>query len=143
MNTVRRAHPEEITWINAQYQSIEFKPSVYERELIAIAEVEQQKAGLGRLVSINETVAELGGIYVLPDYRGDGIAGKIVEFLLQQSESFEQVFCLPFEHLQSFYSKYGFVTVNNHNHVPTEVLEKYQWCKQIYTQNTLLLSQTR
>lgn len=137
--TIRQAVREELQWINARYSEINFKPSNFDRELIAIAEVKGQKAGLGRLVLIDEHTAELGGMFVLESYRGYGIAGKIVEFLLQHSEGFQRIFCIPFAHLKNFYGRYGFVPVTTDYSVPIEIAEKHRWCNQAYDRETLLL----
>ena len=89
---VRDAKITEIEWINQRYDEVEFVHSVFENEVIAIAEIEGQKAGLGRLV--NKGYLELGGIYVFDSFRGKGIAGEIVEFLLGYVDSQRTIYCI-------------------------------------------------
>ncbi len=137
--TVRKAFRDELEWINSRYDEVGFKHSDFNRELIAIAQVNGNRAGIGRLVTISDTEAELGGIYVFTDYQGRGVAEKIVEFLLQHSGGFKKIFCLPFAHLQHFYGKYGFVPTNGYQDVPPEVCEKHHWCNCTYEHETLLL----
>jgi N-acetylglutamate synthase-like GNAT family acetyltransferase len=142
-SVIRAARLTDLEWVNARYDEVKFKRSNYEKEYIAIAELNNKRAGLGRLVRVDSKSAELGGIYVLPDYRGSGIASKIVEFLLLYSTSYEQIFCLPFAHLERFYGKYGFVTVDAAEIVPAEILEKHRWCQNTYEPETLLLVKRR
>lgn len=138
---VRRAKESEIDWINAKYMEVNFKVSNYKKECIVIAEIDNQKAGLGRLVRIDDKNVELGGIYVFENFRGFGIADKIVGFLCTENH-FENttVWCLPFEKLKGFYSKFGFVA--SELIPPKEIKEKHEWCnvEGRYSQPVLLLS---
>ncbi|MDX5421540.1 MAG: GNAT family N-acetyltransferase [Hymenobacteraceae bacterium] len=137
---IRRALPEEMAWVNGQYEKVQFQPSKYEQEIILIAEVGGAKAGLGRLVRVNEQVLELGGMYVADAYRGMGLARKLVGELATQAQN-KTLYCLPFEHLQGFYMSCGFVPVQEIDAVPEKVREKWVWCNRTYAQRTLLLVQ--
>ncbi|HUD01250.1 MAG TPA: GNAT family N-acetyltransferase [Rhabdochlamydiaceae bacterium] len=136
---IRAAEKADIEWINQQYQEVDFVPSIFEKEVIGIAEYEGQKAGIGRLVTIDDRNAELGGMYVFEAFRGKGIAKELVKFLLDQAHHFQTVYCIPFEYLASFYMHYGFAPCSNLEKVPRDVAAKYQWCKQQYPQPTALL----
>lgn len=136
---ISAATEDDMEWINQKYQEVDFVPSIFEKEIIAIAEYEEQRAGIGRLVTIDERHAELGGMYVFETFRGKGIAKELVNFLLTQASSFQTVYCVPFEHLSSFYRGFGFVSCSNLEKVPHEVVAKYQWCKSHYPQPTSLL----
>jgi GNAT superfamily N-acetyltransferase len=135
---VRRALSEEIEWVNDRYQEIGFLNSAFDRELIAIAEVDRVKAGLGRLVRVDETALELGGMYILPEYRGIGLASAIVAFLLENCDRGKQVFCLPFAHLTALYSSFGFRPCTESDHIPEEIRKKHAWCKERYEHPTVL-----
>lgn len=135
---LRQAKPEEIEWINAQYDKVGFKHSVYENESIAIALLNGEKAGLGRLQRIDNSVAELGGMFVDSKFRNLGIASKIVAYLLEHSNDYEKIYCLPFAHLESFYQKFGFGSENDKESIPCAILEKHGWCNSEYDQETLL-----
>lgn len=99
MIEVRFARKSEIEWINSKYDEVEFVHSIFDKEVIAIAELNDQRIGVGRLVTIDETNLELGGMYVFEDFRGQGVAKKIVEFLLKCSKSKQNIYCIPFQHL--------------------------------------------
>ncbi len=136
---VRAAKISEIEWINQRYDEVEFVHSVFEKETIAIAEFDGQKAGIGRLVNVNKGNLELGGMYVFELFRGKGIAGEIIEFLLSYVDSQTTVYCIPFQHLVPFYERYGFRLCSDYTNVPEEILKKFHWCKGKYADPTSLL----
>ncbi|KZN61302.1 GNAT family N-acetyltransferase [Pseudoalteromonas luteoviolacea] len=136
--TIRIAKQEEIHWVNEQYQRIGFKLSNPEQDLIAIAVIDGQKVGVGRVQTISDKDAELGGMYVNPDFRGAGIAAKLVSFLVESASHFQCVYCLPFSHLAEFYEKFGFAHVKDRNTAPDLILSKHHWCNEIYDHDTLL-----
>lgn len=135
---IRIAQTHELRWINTQYDKVGFKHSHFDGELVAIAEVNGEKAGLGRLQAVESSAAELGGIYVDEAYRGLGLAAEIVSFLVQQSHAYNSVFCLPFAHLSGFYKQFGFDSPQISTHVPDVVADKHRWCNQTYKSETLL-----
>lgn len=136
---LRIAGKNEITWINKCYDEVEFVHSHFDNEIIAIAELDGQKAGLGRLVTVDDQHLELGGMYVFEAFRGKGIAKELVKFLLGHANPSQTVYCIPFEHLLSFYKQCGFADCPNLDLVPQELLRKYRWCKEKYAHPTALL----
>lgn len=137
---VRKATLEDIEWVNTTYRNIDFVLSDYTTEYIALAEVEGVKCGLGRVVTIDEGNVELGGMYVLDQFRGMGIAEQIILHLLQNHEQYKKIWCLPFEHLQHFYNKFGFLDQKTHDYkIPDKIYDKHKWCNQNYTKDVLLL----
>ena len=139
MSHIRNAYPEEEPWINERYREIGFVPSNIARELVAIAEHEGSRAALGRLVPVNADCAELGGIYVLPEFRGLGIATEIVSYLLRQGVTCKKIFCLPFAHVGHLYIGLGFRPCEEAEDVPEEIKRKHRWCNSHYEHRTLLL----
>ena len=135
---IDQAKPENLSWINQRYKEINFCASNYENEIIVIASINGIRAGLGRLVNIDPNSVELGGIYVIPEYRNLKIAQKIVSYLVTEIEPNKDCYCLPFENLSNFYKSFGFVEAGA-KVVPVEVQEKHQWCLNNYDTNTLLL----
>ncbi|MBQ4810136.1 GNAT family N-acetyltransferase [Pseudoalteromonas luteoviolacea] len=135
---IRIAKEEEIHWVNEQYQRIGFKLSNFEHDLIAIALIDGQKVGVGRVQTLSDKDAELGGMYVNPDFRGAGIAAKLVSFLVESASQFQRVYCLPFSHLSEFYTKFGFECVSERSSAPDLILSKHHWCNEIYDHETLL-----
>lgn len=134
---LRWASMSDLTWINAKYQEVDFKPSD-DKDHIVLAYLDGVKVGQGRITEITENDAELGGIYVYPKYMGKGIAHGIVEFLCEQNPILgDNLWCLPFKHLEAFYKSYGFDIVDFDP--PEEILSKKKWCDSNYDQQVLLL----
>lgn len=106
---LRIANESDLEWINEKYREIDLKNS------------------------------ELGGIYVLEDFRGKGIASKIVSQLVSLSKKYKYVYCIPFEHLERFYKNFGFQNVNDTENVPDKIIKKHRWCNEYYEEKTLLL----
>jgi len=138
---IRPLQPAELAWANACYTEVKFQASS-PSDFIALAETEQGKAGLGRLVRIDAHCAELGGIYILPAYRGHGLARAIVDFLLQHSP-YETLYCIPFTHLEPFYRGFGFVPLPQGAALPCAIAEKLNWCRQQYAPAISLLVRTK
>jgi GNAT superfamily N-acetyltransferase len=139
MVQIRVANSSELPWINRCYHEIGFQPSDCSRELIAIAEIDGEPAGLGRLVTVTPDQLELGGIYTFESFRNRGVAKAIVSYLLTHVKANQAVYCIPFCHLVPFYTGYGFVPCTTTDDIPEQILEKVTWCSQTYSQTTSLL----
>ena len=123
---VDQAREEDMDWVNAKYDEVDFLHSNYRNEFIVIAEVNKEKAGLGRLVKIDERNIELGGIYVYPEFRGFGVAEKIVSKLCDDNPfNTPAIWCLPFKNLLDFYARFGF-QIYSKGAIPEEIRKKYE-----------------
>ncbi|MFW2746888.1 hypothetical protein ACN6QP_19145, partial [Acinetobacter baumannii] len=96
----------------------------------------------GRVVGIDANSGELGGIYVFPGNEGLGIARKVVDFLIKNSD-FSMLYCLPFAELEGFYGSMGFAAVKDMAQVPEAVLKKHEWCNSNYDKPVLLLERNK
>lgn len=142
--TILQAESHQIDWINSKYDEVDFARSNYENEYIVIAKVGNENAGLGRLVKIDNDTIELGGIYAFPNFRGLGVAEHIVQNLCEKSPfGASTIWCLPFENLLGFYSKFGFKNSED-KEVPEKVAKKLEWCnaENKYTKKVVLLYRT-
>ncbi|KEK21665.1 GNAT family N-acetyltransferase [Bacillus gaemokensis] len=138
---IKFASSEDLEWINNQYRVIGFVPSDLQKDKVAIVTYNGEYAGLGRLVKIDKSTLEMGGIYILPKYRGYKLAGNLVSFLVQEAKQSDasNIYCIPFEELAAFYKKHGFKEVNTDQEaVHPTILNKYNWCLQEYDKNVLL-----
>ncbi len=135
--SVRQADTTDLDWVNQCYAAIDFTPS-HSGELIVIASHNGQAAGLGRVVPLENGQGELGGIYVLDDFRGLGIASVVVDSLLQQAAD-TPLYCLPFAKLAEFYMGKGFAPLPADHNVPAVIENKHAWCNQHYAEPVLLL----
>ncbi|MBK5350503.1 MULTISPECIES: GNAT family N-acetyltransferase [unclassified Bacillus (in: firmicutes)] len=139
--SIQLATSKDLEWINNQYESIGFVPSDLKRDKVAIITYNSEYAGVGRLVQIDEDTIEMGGIFILPKFRGLQLAGELVLFLVQAAKELhiQNVFCLPFEELRNFYKKYGFTEVDTTQEVVHPIiLKKYNWCLKTYDKHVLL-----
>ncbi|MBX3718327.1 MAG: FosX/FosE/FosI family fosfomycin resistance hydrolase [Parachlamydiales bacterium] len=137
--TFKLAGHQEIEWVNQCYDQVEFVHSNLDHEMIAIAELGGEKAGLGRLVKMDEENLELGGMYVFEQFRNKGIATELVKFLLTQTKPSQNIYCIPFEHLAPFYQQFGFDHCLDKAEVPEKILTKLHWCQKKYASPTALL----
>lgn len=111
---IQLATSNDLEWINNQYDSIGFVRSDLNRDMVAIITYDNMYAGVGRLVQIDKDTIEMGGIFILPKFRGLQLAGELVSFLVETAKKLQvqHVYCLPFEELENFYKKYGYTEVD-------------------------------
>jgi GNAT superfamily N-acetyltransferase len=134
---VRLARPSELEWINARYAEIRFLPSTA-ADLMAIGELGDQRVGIGRVVPIDASTGELGGMYVLPAFRGHGIAKAIVRFLVERTDR-TLLYCVPFASKSAIYEGLGFGRVENACAIPAKIREKLDWCGRTHEEPVRLL----
>ncbi|MCM3273371.1 GNAT family N-acetyltransferase [Paenibacillus elgii] len=141
MLTLRAAREEDMPWVNEQYREVGFAASDYGNEIIVLAEWNGEKAGVGRLVNMGQDTYEMGGIYVQERFRGKQAANAIVGLLVEEAgrRGVPHVYCIPFAHLESFYSRFGYIRVEDESAVHPGVLKKYRWCRAEYPQETILM----
>ncbi|MDA1638534.1 GNAT family N-acetyltransferase [Bacillus cereus group sp. TH177-1LC] len=139
--SIQMATSHDLEWINNQYDSIGFVRSDLKRDKVAIITYNNEYASVGRLVQIDEDTLEMGGIFILPQFRGLQLAGELVSFLVVTAKKLQvkNVYCLPFEELENFYKKYGFTEVDAIKEVIHPIiLKKYNWCLDTYDKHVLL-----
>lgn len=111
--SIQLATSNDLEWINNQYDSIGFVRSDLKRDKVAIITYNNEYAGVGRLVQIDEDTLEMGGIFILPQFRGLQLAGELVLFLVETAKITNTKCILSsFEELENFYKKYGYTEVN-------------------------------
>lgn len=126
--SIRIADQSQIDWINSMYDQVHFQKSDFNNEFILIAEVGGQRAGIGRLVKIDDANVELGGIYVFPAFQKRGVAAELVENLCSMNPfKRHTLWCLSFEDLVHFYGRFGFERCWN-KEVPIKIVKKQAWC---------------
>ncbi|CAM3888154.1 MULTISPECIES: GNAT family N-acetyltransferase [Bacillus cereus group] len=139
--SIQLATSNDLEWINNQYKSIGFVPSDLKRDIVAIITYDNSYAGVGRLVQIDKDTIEMGGIFILPQFRGLQLAGELVSFLVETAKKLQvqHVYCLPFAELEEFYKKYSYTEVDTTKEaVHPIILKKYNWCLDHYDKHVLL-----
>ncbi|MEJ7600189.1 MAG: GNAT family N-acetyltransferase [Kofleriaceae bacterium] len=104
---IRTLRDDELAWANERYQAIEFAASP-PGTFGLVAEQAGDRVALGRLVTLEPGVIELGGIWTDERVRGRGLAREIVTALIAHGGA-TRLWCLPFAHLAAFYESFGFV----------------------------------
>lgn len=130
MVTVRNIQTAELGWANERYAEAGFVSST-DKDIVVVAELDGVRAGVGRLVPVEDGVGELGGIYVVPQFRGRSVARAIVAHLIEHSP-YRRLFCIPFAHLERFYAGFGFVPVTPDAMVPQAIAGRRRWCEERY-----------
>jgi predicted N-acetyltransferase YhbS len=126
--TLRQATAADQSWINAAYDSVHFQHSDLSRDLMVVAELDGEHAGIGRMVPLSDDAVELGGMLVFDQFRGRGLALRIVEELLHHANG-RTVYCVPFSDLEPVYAKAGFVVCGEEGELPSKLREKLDWCR--------------
>lgn len=136
---IKTAKLADLPWVNAKYDEIGFVHSSLVDETVAIAELDGEAAGLGRIQKVADAEAELGGMYVFQKFRRQGVAEHIIRFLIEKGANFNRIWCLPFNHLQDYYQQFGFFPASDFKDAPQKVLDKHAWCNSNYDKPVLLL----
>lgn len=135
---IKKAKDKDLKLVNKIYKKINFLPSTLINEIVAIAYEKNNKVGLGRIIVIDSSSCEMGGIFVDLKFRKKGIARKIVSFLIENSQK-DQIYCIPFKYLKKFYSGFGFREIKASNSVPKKIAKKFKFCEKTYEQETILM----
>lgn len=135
---LRVATAADADWINAAYAEVAFQTSDLSREVLIVAELDGERAGIGRLVPASEDACELGGMLVFEQFRGRGVARAIVDELLRHAGG-RTVYCIPFADLEPIYAKAGFVRCEPDATLPRYVSDKLEWCRRKVRRPVILM----
>lgn len=138
---LRVATVADAEWINAAYAEVGFQTSDLSRELLIVAELDNERAGIGRLVPAGDAACELGGMLVFEGFRGRGVARAIVDELLRHARG-RTVYCIPFADLETIYAKAGFIRREPEATLPQYVRDKLDWCRREIQRPVILMVQT-
>ena len=106
MLEIRLLRDDELAWAADRYREIKF--SISPPDAIGlVAELEGARVGLGRLIEYEPGVVELGGIWTDLGARNRGIARAMVSALIERAGPV-RLWCVPFAHLEPFYTSVGF-----------------------------------
>lgn len=142
MLALRHATADDASWIHEAYSAIGFLSSDPSEHFVIVAEIDGERAGLGRLVPAGEDACELGGMLVFEQFRGRGIARAIIDELLHNAGT-REVYCVPFAELEPIYAASGFVTQASDDEAPEEIRRKLAWCAREIPERRVLLMKMR
>lgn len=104
---VRPALEKESTQIKDLINLVGINPMGLDwRRFLVAVEGSGRVIGCGQIKPHGADILELASIGVMPDYRGQGIARKIIEMLLEQNPRPLYLMCV--EHNGAMYEKFGF-----------------------------------
>lgn len=103
------ASSEDMSWIDATYRRINFPPSdfAFSRHLLAY-ESGGVRVGLIRWIKHADDFEELGGLFVDPKCRGNGLAGKLIARASLEIPLDVALYCLPLTERMELYANAGF-----------------------------------
>ena len=74
----------------------------------------EKLVGLTRVLDDTEMLAQIHYVLVHPDYQGNGIAGKMVEYIKKKYKNYLYIEAMPEEKSNvPFYTKHGFSVMDN------------------------------
>jgi N-acetylglutamate synthase-like GNAT family acetyltransferase len=83
-----------------------------QRENLIVATLDDEVVGFGQLRSLDDEYAELASLFVLPEYRHQGIGSQLVDRLLDKDQNLHEKICLlTLRPTASFYESHGFEIV--------------------------------
>lgn len=105
---IRAARAQDEATIKQMIREAQLDPTSLKWQNFLIAEVD------GKIVSIGQLkpypgCQELGSLVTLPDYRGRGIAGRIIAALETKADFPLHLLCL--DHMAPYYRRFGYETI--------------------------------
>ena len=75
---------------------------------------DEKLVGLTRVLDDTEMLAQIHYVLVRPDYQGQGIAGKMMEYIKEKYKDFLYIDVMPEDKNNvTFYTKHGFSVMEN------------------------------
>ena len=104
--SLRPARATDQPIIKQIIHAVGINPMSLDWHRFVIAEDEGQVVGMGQIKSHGDGSRELASIAVIPERRGQGIARKIIEHLLEKETGVVYLTCRS--QLEAFYTRFGF-----------------------------------
>lgn len=104
---------ESVGWISARYPQRLYKALMHSSTVLTVWDGERL-VGLARVLDDSEMLAQIHYVLVHPDYQGQGIAGKMIEYIKEKYKNFLYIEGMPEDKKNvPFYEKYGFRVMKN------------------------------
>jgi len=116
--TLRPALETESDAIKDLIHSVGINPMGLDwKRFIVAVDADNEVIATGQIKPHGKDIHELASIAVAPEYRGQGLARAVIEYLLKDSPAPLYLTCVS--SLESFYNRFGFVSV------PSEEMPRY------------------
>lgn len=104
---------ESVGWISARYPQRLYKALMHSSTVLTVWDGERL-VGLARVLDDSEMLAQIHYVLVQPDYQGQGIAGKMIEYIKEKYKNFLYIEGMPEDKKNvPFYEKHGFQVMEN------------------------------
>ena len=102
-----------VHWISGNYPQRLYKALMNSSTVLTVWD-EEKLVGLIRVLDDTEMLAQIHYVLVHPDYQGQGIAGKMIEYIKEKYKDFLYIEVMPEDKNNvSFYMKHGFCVMEN------------------------------
>lgn len=102
-----------VNWISGKYPERLYKALMNSSTVLTVWD-EKKLIGLTRVLDDSEMLAQIHYVLVDPDYRGMGIAGKMIEYIKEKYKDFMYIDGMPEDKKNvPFYQKHGFSLMEN------------------------------
>ena len=102
-----------VGWGSGNYPERLYKALINSQTVLTVWD-NDKLVGLTRVLDDTEMLAQIHYVLVRPDYQGQGIAGKMIEYIKEKYKDFLYIECMPEDKNNvPFYEKHGFVVMEN------------------------------
>lgn len=102
-----------VNWISGNYPDRLYKALMNSSMVLTVWD-EEKLIGLTRVLDDTEMLAQIHYVLVDPDYQGQGIAGRMIEYVKEKYKNFLYIEGMPEDKKNvPFYEKHGFSVMEN------------------------------
>ena len=102
-----------VGWISGQYPERLYKALMNSSTVLTVWDNEKL-VGLTRVLDDSEMLAQIHYVLVSPEYQGQGIAGKMIEYIKEKYKNYLYINGMPEDKENvPFYVKHGFEVMEN------------------------------
>ena len=102
-----------VHWISGNYPDRLYKALMNSSTVLTVWD-DEKLVGLTRVLDDTEMLAQIHYVLVHPKYQGNGIAGKMVEYIKKKYKNYLYIEAMPEEKSNvPFYTKHGFSVMEN------------------------------
>lgn len=102
-----------VNWISGNYPERLYKALMNSSTVLTVWD-DERLVGLIRVLDDTEMLAQVHYVLVRPDYQGEGIAGRMIEYIKEKYRNFMYIEIMPEDKKNvPFYQKHGFSVMEN------------------------------
>ena len=102
-----------VNWVSGNYPERLYKALMNSSTVLTVWD-DEKLVGLIRVLDDTEMLAQVHYVLVRPDYQGQGIAGRMIEYIKEKYKNFMYIEIMPEDKKNvPFYQKHGFSIMEN------------------------------